>query len=202
MPAGALICQESSGNTSGRRVAACAGTAECNYTPVRKPTPRSKRSSSLQPTTYILESMAVEVARTKCRRASTAIRTRVHGVSKNFGSGCEPEYLTIASHSAIKYWGAGRSTTEVSFSISSLPRFANRVSGSAMAIESVTNANRKTRDALRGSPAAHPRVLHYLLEFVSKFVSSKVTGRKLLVKQAEDPGRSWINSNRGGSRKR
>jgi hypothetical protein len=132
MPAGALICQESSGNTSGRRVAACAGTAECNYTPVRKPTPRSKRSSSLQPTTYILESMAVEVARTKCRRASTAIRTRVHGVSKNFGSGCEPEYLTIASHSAIKRWGAGRCAMEVSFSISSLPGFANRVSRSAI----------------------------------------------------------------------
>jgi hypothetical protein len=58
--------------------------------------------------------------------------TRVHGVSKNFGSGCEPDYLTIASHSAIKYWGAGRSTTEVSFSISSLSRFANRVSRSAI----------------------------------------------------------------------
>jgi hypothetical protein len=32
------------------------------------------------------------------------------------------------------------------------------------------------------------RVLHYLLEFVGKFVSSKVTGRKLLAKQAEDLG--------------
>ena len=108
----------------------------------------------------------------KCRRASIAIRTRVHGVSKNFGSGCEPEYLTIASHSAIKYWGkywgAGRSTTKVSFSISSLPRFANKVSRSAMAIE--PNANRKTRDALRGSPAAHPRVLHYLLSSLANSV--------------------------------
>ena len=157
MPTGALICQESSDNTSGRRVAACAGTAERNYTPVRKPTPRSKKSSSLQPTTYILESMAVEVARTKCRRASTAICTRVHGVSKNFGSGCEPEYLTTASHSAIKYWGAGRSTTEASFSISSLPRFAT---GSVARRSSPSRMpNRKTRDALRGSPTAHPRVL-------------------------------------------
>ena len=163
-------CQsdESNGTTSGRRVAAYAGTAERNYTPVPKPTPRSKRSSSLQPTIYILESMTVEVARTKCRRASTAIRTRVHGVSKNFGSGCEPEYLTIASHSTIKYWAAGRSTTEGSFSISSLPRFANKVSRSAMAIE--PNANRKTRDALRGSPAAHPRVLHYLLSSLANSV--------------------------------
>ena len=137
---------ESSGNTSGRRVAASAGTAERSYIPVRKPTPRSKRSSSLQPITYILESMAVEVARTKCRRASTAIRTRVHGVSKNFGSGCEPEYATIASHLAIKYWGAGRSTTERSFSISSWPRFANRVSRPARRFEPVTNAIDKTQE--------------------------------------------------------
>ena len=35
-----IICKELSGNTSGQRVAACAGTAERNCTPVSKPTPR------------------------------------------------------------------------------------------------------------------------------------------------------------------
>ena len=55
-----------------------------------------------------LKSMAGEVARTKCPRASAAIRTRVHEVSKNFGSGCGHEYLTRTPHSAIKYCGAGK----------------------------------------------------------------------------------------------
>ena len=135
--------------------------------------------------------MAVEVARTKCRRASTAIRTRVHRVSKNFGSGCEPEYLTIASHSTIKYWAAGRSTTEGSFSISSLPRFANKVSRSAMAIE----PNAKPQDAGRSQrqPRSSPKGSSLSPEFVGKFVSGKVTVRKLLAEQDEDPGSNTLS---------
>src|ERR1700687_4401827 len=81
------IRQESSGNTSGKRLAACAGTAEGDYTIERKPTPRSKGGSSLLPTTSILELMAAGVAQTKCLRAGTVIRTRARGVSNNFGNG-------------------------------------------------------------------------------------------------------------------
>ena len=81
------IRQESSGNTSGKRLAACAGTAEGDYTIGRKPTPRSKGGSSLLPTTSILERMAAGVAQTKCLRAGPVIRTRAHGASNNFGNG-------------------------------------------------------------------------------------------------------------------
>ena len=128
-----------------------AGTAERSYTPLRKPTRSSKRNSSLQPITYILESMAVEVARTTCRPASTVIRTRVHGVSKNFGSGCEPEHL----HSTIKYWSAGRSTTERSFSISSLPGFANSRTTEVWPAPSIPRWS-SCRDELRFGFAALP----------------------------------------------
>src|ERR1700682_440852 len=81
------ICQESSGNTSGKRLAACAGTVEGDYTIETKPTPRAKGGSSLLPTTSILERMAAGVAQTKCLRAGTVIRTRARGVSNNFGNG-------------------------------------------------------------------------------------------------------------------
>src|SRR5713226_3396353 len=82
-----LIRQESSGYTSGKRLAACAGTAERDYIIERKPTPRSKSGSSLRPTTSILERMAAGAAQTKCLHASTVIRTRAHGRSNNFGNG-------------------------------------------------------------------------------------------------------------------
>src|SRR5260370_17640244 len=91
---------------SGRRRVDCAGTAERSYTVERKPTPRSRSGSCLRPTTSILQPMEGGVARTKCLRADTAIRTRVHGASNNFGNGyrsyCLTRQSTLADQSASK----------------------------------------------------------------------------------------------------
>jgi len=109
---------------SGRRRVDCAGTAERSYTVERKPTPRSRSGSCLRPTTSILEPMEGGVARTKCLRADTAIRTRVHGASNNFGNGyrsyCLTRQSTLADQSASKRGGAGRQMPRPWFSISSL----------------------------------------------------------------------------------
>src|SRR5712691_11841706 len=111
---------------SGRRRVDCAGTAERSYTVERKPTPRSRSGSCLRPTTSILEPMEGGVARTKCLRADTAIRTRVHGASNNFGNGyrsyCLTRQSTLADQSASKRrWKTNAEAVVFYFELARLP---------------------------------------------------------------------------------
>src|ERR1700688_3403812 len=102
--------QESSGNTSGKRLAAFACTAGHGYTYGRTLTPNSKSGSRSRSPICTLACMASAAARTKCRRASTVTRIRAGGASNNFGNGFGSGYLARRKAPSL---GAGGSTRKV-----------------------------------------------------------------------------------------
>jgi hypothetical protein len=106
----AWIRQEPSGNMSGKRLAAFAGTAGHGYTYGRTLTTSSKGGSCLRSTICTLACMAAAAVRTKCRRASTVTRTRARGASNNFGNGFGSGYLAGRKAPFLR---AGGSTQKV-----------------------------------------------------------------------------------------